>query len=352
MKHIAAIDGLRALAVSGVLVAHYIPEGAHIHVLPWGSLGVQLFFVLSGYLITRILIESADLEGPGRHRKILKSFYARRFLRISPPYYLLLGLLVILGLQRDPAAMAASFFYVINFLEAANPQGSYAHLGHLWTLCIEEQFYLFWPWLALLLPRRFLPSVTLGLVGFALISRFLLLSAGWDYLSVRNMPTSQLDALAGGSLLAQFHTGVIPRWADGWQRRGRALLWSALTVYLCIELIPVLGALKPTLGIFASAVFFIGVVDHTARGTLHPSLRWLESKPCVFVGKISYGIYLYHFISLIVLYKIISLMNAASAFANPWLFVPAWTACTLMLATLSSQFFERPILRLKRYFPY
>src|SRR5262249_38047027 len=151
-SYIPQLDAIRAIAVILVIIHHWLPEDSWINYTPNGRLGVNTFFVLSGFLITGILLRARDrLESkPGSSpAHMFRSFYVRRTLRIFPIYYLLLTVLWLLGdpeLHHRPIPYIS---YTSNFLFFF---GEYfpARLAHLWSLAVEEQFYLIWPWLMLL----------------------------------------------------------------------------------------------------------------------------------------------------------------------------------------------------------
>jgi len=147
MKYIPALDGVRALAILLVLVYHWFPEGQGINVMPNGPIGVTLFFVLSGYLISNILMEQQTL---GTFIRSFKNFVVRRALRIFPIYFLvLIGLLV---LKRFSIVLTSDFYehpvyywsYLVNYWIELH--GNWADaLSPYWSLAVEEQFYLLWP---------------------------------------------------------------------------------------------------------------------------------------------------------------------------------------------------------------
>src|SRR4029078_7222796 len=151
------LDGLRALAVLLVVVCHQ-------YVLSLGWVGVQIFFVLSGYLIPGLLVR--DREQPlGSY---LRDFYGRRALRIFPLYYAVLAVLLLAsvsGIQlsgvREALPFAATYTY--NFWYAAHGTVSYL-LTHFWSLCVEEQFYLFWPFVVYLCPPRYIRHLLMALI--------------------------------------------------------------------------------------------------------------------------------------------------------------------------------------------
>jgi len=351
VKYNPKLDAIRAFAVSAVLVDHYIAHPNVVHVLQWGSLGVQCFFVLSGYLITGILLEAKAKAHPGK--RILRAFYMRRFLRIFPPYYAMLAALLLAGIALSTDAIVAAFFYVFNILEALRPDGGYNYLGHIWSLCIEEQFYLLWPIVVLSLQPKRLLQVSAALVVFSVASRGGLLAAGWDYNSVRNLPTSQLDALIGGAILAQISRAEFPRLRAMRDRWHGWIALAALLVFAWSNLAPIFPHQLATLGNWATAIAFMTLICRAENQTRNGVFDWLLTRqPFIFLGKISYGVYLYHFMTLLIVYKIVSLTGTQEWMGSQWLFVPLWTATTISFATLSYFAFERPLLKLKRHFTY
>ena len=171
------LDGLRAFAVGAVLIRHFFyPE--RIGGVDFALLAVWLFFVLSGFLITGILLRSRDqVEYHGHQRYLeLRQFYIRRFLRIFPLYYLVLSIAALLDLSDVRDTIFWHLAYASNYLFAI--QGQYGSVtGHLWSLAVEEQFYLLWPALILFAPRRFLLKVIITAIAvgptFRLFGHFL-----------------------------------------------------------------------------------------------------------------------------------------------------------------------------------
>ncbi len=157
-EHLDQLDTLRAFAVTAVLIRHFWPELQPG--LDLGARGVHLFFVLSGFLITGILLRSRALvEDSGRGTGLaIRRFYIRRFLRIFPIYYLVLAVTWALGFPDVRSGIVWHLAYGSNILFAIENQWP-PTTAHLWSLSVEEQFYLIWPLLMLLVPRRHLRTV-------------------------------------------------------------------------------------------------------------------------------------------------------------------------------------------------
>jgi peptidoglycan/LPS O-acetylase OafA/YrhL len=173
-EYLPQLDGLRAFAVFAVMLHHFLPLN---RVLPedfvtLGSLGVRLFFVLSGFLITGILLRCRQRASDGETKpsQQLRRFYVRRFLRIFPVYYVTLGIVALLNLPTVRESFFWHVAYLSNFLFSFLGRFE-GPLSHFWSLAVEEQFYLLWPWLIVFAPRRFLHGIILMTVISAPVFR-------------------------------------------------------------------------------------------------------------------------------------------------------------------------------------
>jgi peptidoglycan/LPS O-acetylase OafA/YrhL len=340
-RRLPALDGLRACAALMVVVAHSIDP--HAQILPgvtvagWlGESGVRLFFVLSGLLITSILLRArVDAETTGVSRvTVWRAFVIRRTLRIVPLAYVAILVVLVIGaplagahwwptLYRVPRW--AYFLYVQN-LPRFVPFARYDALGHFWSLAVEEHFYLVWPVLLLFLPRRaLLPAMVPILVVVGPLSRVWLADAGPSVAYENSL--CRADALAFGGLLALLEPGTSTVW------RGSLWLWA---VVLIVPSLPISES--------ASIVLAGAIVLAIMRGA---AASFFALKPLVYLGRISYGIYVWH---VIIPDLLVRAGYAIPAFGLTRLIVTG--AGTIALATLTWYGFERRLTDLSRFFPY
>ena len=329
----ASLDGVRALAFLAVFLFH-----ANSGRFAAGALGVPVFFVLSGFLITRILLRN---EGSSLASD-LRTFYIRRGLRILPLYYLVVVLLHVLGRLEQPWL---TYLHVYNLGIYAQGQfiGCY---GHFWTLAVEEQFYLIFPLILLATPARLRGLVLIGLMGLCAASRHIL-----DLLSPSPF-TSVLPNVAGEYLVA----GSIAGWLDN-RRAGiafsrvrfgaaiAAAAWVALRYGRSTGGSLLLGRMVPDIAAVAFAVVIWEV--WRAKGLL---ARTLSARPLAYLGRISYGCYVYHAFALLVIERGLRSVGATDGSVALKLRTPLALLATMIVATLSWHLLESPILRLKDRF--
>lgn len=364
--HLVPLDGLRGIAILAVMASHlfavnYAGSSAPVRVLGrifyYGWMGVDLFFVLSGFLITGILVDSR--EGAGYFR----NFYMRRVLRIFPLYYgvlfLLLALTPVLGIQWH-GIFVPLLLYLQNFQEfnrytfSLSPDIS---LNHMWSLAIEEQFYLLWPLLVYVArTRRRVLVLALCLSAVALGLRVLLMAVWGNAYAAHHSMFARADSLLLGAALA-----MLFRDREMWPR---VLRWAPWAFAGCAGLVLLsLGA--GGVRVFASQywVFCLrfSVVAVASAGLLAWSLRpgvvasVFSVRVLRFFGKYSYGLYVLHMTFL----PLLSRVGRAALFAlyPSKAFAVAGTAALVLLlscaaAWLSFQLYEKPFLRLKRFFDY
>jgi peptidoglycan/LPS O-acetylase OafA/YrhL len=347
------LDGLRALAVTGVMVHHFLPglTGS----LDLGLIGVKLFFVLSGFLITGILLTGRRYveEGWQTRRRTLHQFYWRRFLRIFPLFYLCLLVMWLLGVTDVREGLYWHLSYLSNFYFAQLgwlPAGT----AHLWSLAVEEQFYLVWPALILLLPRRWLLPALLAVIAVGPLFRYLGTIAAMDGTTLYALPFGSLDSLGLGALIAYLDQGLSDRVA--WRSTLKFLaLGVALPFFLglmAFDLDGRLRALEYALLDFFMSLVFAWLILGAKSGYQNRFGKLLAWAPIVYIGRISYGLYVYHLFMPVILPDLPQWIAAGSAEYLPVISFLCYTGITVLVASLSWHLFEAPVNRLKRFFPY
>lgn len=343
------LDGLRAIAVLAVAWSHWAPPRWLLGV-PWGT-GVQLFFVLSGFLITGILIDHRPADGAPLAKRIgvWRSFYIRRLLRIFPLFYLVLVIAWLAGMSPIRSAWPWHAAYLSNFYYfVGHPLDGFRHF---WSLSVEEQFYLVWPFLTMLLPRPVLPRVIVAMIVAAPLTRWLAVANGHDLLVTRFLPTSCLDALGIGALLAYARRvpGTGARLADSIARIGLVVgLPGCLLVTLLGRRTELPYAVE-TLGHTLLVLFYGWLVHRAATGFRGPFGRLLETRPMLLVGRISYGVYVFHFFAPPLAERLgLGTASTAGVVAT----IAACSLATFAAAMLSWNLYEKPLNDLKRRVPY
>ncbi|WP_328504417.1 acyltransferase [Streptomyces sp. NBC_00457] len=349
---VAGLDGLRTVAVALVIVYHVEPDW-----VPGGSVAVDVFFTISGFVITRLLV--AEFARTGRIG--LGPFYRRRWLRLGPAVLAMCAVTALLSVALplplfDGAWMAAALaaVSVVNLVRAgeAGPYSDLtAPLSHTWSLGVEEQFYLAWPLLLLVLLRHMTARKALVCVAGLCVLPVLWRLALWDPTAahrIYNGPDTRADQLLAGALLALVlarlraddpRLALLRRWAA-------RLCWPALAVLgLIAWQIPITepSGWNPvwyTVGLLAAAVLSAVVV---ATLDLCPQTwpsRLLSVPALAWVGRnLSYGLYLWH-------YPVIRLLSDLGVDGDRLL--PAGIAATIAAALASYVLIERPLVRRDR----
>lgn len=365
---IPGLDGLRAIAILMVFASHS-------DLLEFGWAGVQLFFVLSGFLITGILLDMKESLPSGKY--FLK-FYGRRFLRIFPLYYFYLALMSLvtywllgenfrpkyMQIFLDQVGAAILYLYDIFYRSASFHQSQF--LDHFWTLSVEEQFYILWPVLLLLVPYWHLKRLFLGFILLGFIFRtimYLLYISGsslWTFqepfqLVIYSWPLSHLDAFAFGAYISRYKIRhpkpqlllgvlVVPflGFLATYAATGNIGLVSALGYDLPMRVWYQFLWGPTVLNYFFALLIYCVVYEGILTGFLQ--LPWLR-----YLGKISYGVYVYHFPVMWFVARFFEkhIEQDETAF---WLNVLVSFSLTILISTLSYYVLERPILNLKDRF--
>ncbi len=336
------LDGLRAVAVAAVAYSHWLP-GWQFGV-PFGA-GVHLFFVLSGFLITRILLGLR--ETPDR-RGAIGRFYLRRTLRLFPAFYVVLALAWLAAVPLAATTWPWHAAYLSNVFIAW--QGAWqGHFSHLWSLAVEEQFYLVWPWLVVWTPRRALPALFAATILLGPLTHALAAARGLPEPFWALVPGGSADSLGLGALVAwrSWAPAAAPH-ARLWPRAGAA----ALLAWLALALVEWQGtALPPLIAVWRQvlqAVVFAWIVWRAVDGWPGAVGGVLGHRALVAIGRISYGIYLVHPFAPIVLNAVLTKLGLppSPAFGAAGRALAAWFVSLAMAAVLW-RVVEAPWHRLK-----
>jgi peptidoglycan/LPS O-acetylase OafA/YrhL len=345
MQRVNELDSIRGVAALVIVFYH----------LSWVRLGllgtaVDLFFVLSGYLITSILLSHPPSRG------FLFAFYARRGLRIWPIYYLSLLILVMINPwtpvpgRLDGLPYSLTFTQFVPYYWSDSAPAFIPAFRHTWSLAVEEQFYLIWPALLWLVGRKGLTASATALIGCSVLMR----SLGFN----RWILATNCDALALGAILAS----LLNESSRTETRRGNPTLYLALALAsaaywvasaVLLQFVTsrlgdeIVTAVRATEMLSLHIVFF-AMVGLTVLHAGHPWLYLLRDRRLVYFGQISYGLYLYHHIIFILWDDYATKLGLG----NHVVWDLAKVGASVAVAALSYRFIECPILRWKDRFPY
>jgi peptidoglycan/LPS O-acetylase OafA/YrhL len=352
VRFFGSLDGLRALSILGVLWTHvwyvsgleYYNRLQHYPVLKMGAFGVDVFFGISGFLITTLLLRERSKNG----RISLRDFYLRRSLRIWPLYYATLGIyvLLVIFLQRGTGRDGIFFHFLPGYLTFtytwfAGWAASGAVFNFAWSLSVEEQFYVVWA-LVLRILRGLLPAVVM------ILMIFLRLSVHFNVLQNFILKDSLLWRIAAGISVPICLGAILAQilHSEKGFRILRPILGSKWAAALWILLL--LASLVPRQPFWQMIQWFlvaavVGSCVIREDNTLAPFLRF---RPLAYIGLVSYGMYL---LNTLVLDVVNPVMNRIGL-RHPLLKFPVFVAATVLVAGISYRFFETPFLRLKERF--
>lgn len=354
--YIPPLDGLRGIAILAVLLGHLQPRLPALHFIKfveqYNFAGVDLFFVISGFLITGILLDSV---GSAHY---FRNFYVRRVLRIWPLYFALLAFVFVLLPLLMPGERGRIFALSHpwqSYLVFA--QNFFVHaLGIMpllvtWSLAVEEQFYLVWPLVILLLPRRVLPAFLIALALFSPVVRGVALMNGVRFMTIYTCTVFRLDSICAGALLAVwFRSGSFSRIAANRVLMGCMVggLVGCFVTLVWLWALPI----SQNLRFSAVSIFFFGVVGWTLLARPHSLVyRGLSASWLRYTGKLCFGLYLLHTIVYDVLTpKRLALLG--DRWGGSLVILAIDLAAVFVVAECSWRFFEAPILRLKHKFEY
>jgi len=332
--HLPSLDGLRAISIALVLLGHLSGTRGFVRldlgIGDYAHLGVVVFFVISGFLITRLMLSEHTKSG----RVSLKLFYARRALRLFPAAYAFIACVALLWLagivQLQPRDMWHAVTYTMNYL----PDRSW-QFGHLWSLSVEEQFYLIWPCTFVLFGTRRAGWVLAAVILFGPVARSgaWLLLRGTPYYDLEMFPMVA-DSIAMGCLLAK---------VGGWLERKNWYLRLFKPAY-SLALVALVLLINRYMGYTVISVFGTSIVNAGLAILIHRSVycsrdgvgRILNWKPIAFVGVLSYSLYLW---------QQLFLNRSSGAWVNAF---PQNLAFAVAAALGSYFLLEKPLLKLRR----
>ena len=386
-KRIGILDGVRGIAILMVVIFHTVT--VHMNTLSTNSFGlllanasgllwcgVDLFFVLSGFLITGILLDSREMPG------YFRNFYARRTLRIFPLYYaILVGVIVILPAiwSRLPTSVSGGkeslekilehqiylWLYLQNYLQATG-RSMLPGFGHFWSLAVEEQFYIVWPLFVFFLPRRYFLRSCIFFVLIVPLARVLLYGNGVDAWAIRQWTFTRVDSLiAGGLASVIYRTPLLVDRFRPWLLSTMSASGVVLLTAAGFGHVSAGSGFMCTIGYSVFALLFatwlLQLLSLTASSPIPFSHRILNMPALIFLGKYSYGLYVFHWpITHGVRALVRKLTSAGVLDSTPMLkeislaFVEfaLVLSFSLALSIVSWHLWEKHWLRLKTFFSY
>jgi hypothetical protein len=357
MKYKIQIDGLRFYAVVSVLIGHWIAWDAYNPIVkntPWGH-GVILFFVLSGFLITNILLNQKEAI-ENKQTTIagaLKTFYIRRFFRIFPIYYFLIFFLYYINYPKTREIFLWLLTYTSNIYQGITNE-YVGHFNHFWSLAVEEQFYIFWPLLIFIVPKKHLMSFFTSIIIISFLSRmWCLIDRPEDWMLGAYFTPNLLLPLVLGAILALIKQKNIVFYYNFFKP-----VYGYVALIIYAFLFYYFTYIKNNLTFHAlfdeylfSIVSALFVAVASVNGFSGISEFLLTNKFSNHIGKISYGVYLIHlfiptfFWDVFTKYTEIHTANKKTA----WFF---YFLICFTLATIINNIIEKPINKIKDKFNY
>lgn len=364
MKYIKQLDTLRTFAVLLVIIAHWAPKDFNKQ-FSFGNLGVNIFFVLSGFLITRILLsEKRKIEDGGIEETKLTAigkFMMRRSLRIFPLYFLMLFVLYFgASFLFNPIPIDWKYYvlYLQNFLYYFRQSLPGGKVGHFWTLAVEEQFYLVWPWVLLFIHKKYIKNVMIIGIIIGTVSSFLLPLIPGKENFTPILTICCLQSFCLGGLLANWSlkkdSSLEKKYA--FLKKGALIV---LIAYIGIKLFCQDFGLLDRLfeSVITTWIIASILLNKTAKFDFV-----LSNKILISIGRVSYGVYIYHNFIPVSVYAILHLLKKkVIENSQQWLvinflqndiitFNVLCLSILLGISYFSFHLIETPFLKLKKYF--
>lgn len=337
-RRIPSLDGLRAVSIALVLWGHAAGTRGFIHLaktwehfLDFSEIGVRVFFVISGYLISTLLFREQEQAGSIS----LGRFYFRRTMRIFPAYYALLAVVGVLVATREAAVMPGDFLHALTYTTNYHAIRSW-YVGHTWSLSVEEQFYLLWPATVALLGRSgavFGAAAVMVLVPILRVVSWRMIPESRPLIGETFQTTA--DAIAAGCLLAGARDWLRGDWL--WTRLMHARTWWVVPLAtILLSRLRDHPSVDLSLGMTLTNIGIAWTIDRSLVRPDRDLGRLLNWAPAVFVGTMSYSLYLWQQLFL----------NRRSTAA--WCAFPTNVILAVVCAWLSYHWIERPMLALRQ----
>jgi len=344
--YLSGLNGLRAIAAISVLILHISLYSISLNfpLLDIDFDGVTLFFVISGFLITYLLLLEKEKTGDIH----IKNFYIRRILRIWPIYYLFILVCLVVAFYNKEIAdiFSSSLFYYLFF--AANIPFIF-HSGifiivHYWSIGVEEQFYLFWPWVVKLVRNKLLP-VTIAIICILFLSK----CAAWYFLGhdsilYRSISITRFHCMLIGAVGAMLYKNQNQLFLDILTNRWIQLLAWLFILVMFLNIIYFPAPILAEITAVISLVLIIGQVESRPFKIIN-----LENGLFDFLGKISYGIYVIHPLVILLFSFLFKHLNMA-IIPKTIIVYALDISATILLAYLSYEYYEKRFLKLKKRF--
>ena len=343
LKYIKGINGLRAIAVILVVIYHWLQQCSLVNFFPIGRIGVDIFFVISGFLISKILFQEKNNDDLNFNRKvkIIKNFMIRRTVRIFPIYYILLIFLYI----TNGVEFRNNIIYYVTYTTNIffyHTRAWYGMAAHFWSLAVEEQFYLFWPFLLIFINKKY----TLKFIIFAIVVGTLYSFAINDDMGSNILTLSCINAFGIGALYSYL---IIyrPIYTENVSKIIRILFFPMILLIILNYTILKIDYFPLRLIVSVITVNFIRIcLEGKSKNIFYKIMNW---KILNFIGILSYGIYLFHNPFTNYWRRLLLKMGMQNKIDNIYLEFMIKFSILILISYLSWIIIEKPFLKLKRY---
>ncbi|WP_153304887.1 acyltransferase family protein [Desulfocapsa sulfexigens] len=345
-SYMPQLDSIKGLAVGMMIFYHWLPE--QYRFLVFADFGLQFFFIISGFFVTRTLVHTrCDSSLFSEKIRILATFYAHRFLRICPLYYILILLTYVVGIAsvRDSWPWHITYLsnYYFFFIQSWHDETS-----HFWFLAVLMQFYMLWPGIILFLPRNWHKQVFFGCICLTVLFRFTIPLCWPEIKMLSVLPCMYLDAFGIGSLL-----GYLTAEKCDLTLFYKICLWGGV-LYVAFQVAKWLGFSSPVTIVAQRECMLLGIgwlLFHASQGYGGIAGMILGNRVLRYLGKISLGLFLIHNFSGILISLLKPVIDIpTNRFSVTILLLRI--LFTVALAMVSYRFLEKPIAQFKRYVPY